>query len=72
MSWLEFVYDYCLAILGVDVLLDFLDVWHHLYVAAVDVDFDVVLFHSLFLDYSEWRAIGESIIAIQILLKSAS
>ena len=41
----EFVYYYGLSILGVDVLLDFLDVWHHLYVAAVDVDFDVVLAH---------------------------
>ena len=44
VSWLEFVYDYCLNILSMDVLLHLLDVWHHLDVASVDVYLDVVLF----------------------------
>ena len=44
VSWLEFVYDYCLTILSMDVLLHLLDVWHHLDVASVDVYLDVVLF----------------------------
>ena len=44
-SYFEFVYYCRFTILGVDILLYFLDVWHHLYVAAVDVDFDVVLAH---------------------------
>ena len=47
VSWREFVYDYCLAILvGVDMLFDFRNVGHHLDVAAIDVDFDVVLAHG--------------------------
>ena len=40
VSWLEFVYDYCLTILSMDVLLHLLDVWRHLYVASVDVYLD--------------------------------
>ena len=44
VSWLELVYDYCLTILGMDVLLHLSYVWHHLYVASVDVYLDVVLF----------------------------
>ena len=44
VSWLELVYDYCLAILGMDVLLHLLYVRHHLYVAAVDVYLNVVSF----------------------------
>ena len=44
VSWIELVYDYGLAILGMDVLLHLPDVWHHLYVAAVDVYLNVVLF----------------------------
>ena len=42
----KFVYDYCLAILGVDMLFDFRNVGHHLDVTAIDVDFDVVLAHG--------------------------
>ena len=44
VSWLELVYDYGLAILGMDVLLHLLNIWHHLDVASVDVYLDVVLF----------------------------
>ena len=44
VSWLELVYDYGLAILGMDVLLHLLDVWHHLDVASVDVHLNFVLF----------------------------
>ena len=44
VSWLEFVDDYGLTVLDMDVLLHLLDVWHHLYVAAVDVYLNVVLF----------------------------
>ena len=44
VSWLELVYDYSLAILGMDMLLHLPDVWHHLDVASVDVYLDVVLF----------------------------
>ena len=44
VSWLELVYDYGLAILGMDMLLNLPDVWHHLDVASVDVYLDVVLF----------------------------
>lgn len=44
VSWLELVYDYGLAILGMDVLLHLTYVWHHLDVASVDVYLDVVLF----------------------------
>ena len=44
VSWLELVYDYSIAILGMDVLLYLLDVWHHLNVASVDVYLNVVLF----------------------------
>ena len=44
VSWLELVYDYGLAILGMDVLLHLLNIWHHLDVASVDVYLNVVLF----------------------------
>ena len=44
VSWLELVYDYGLAILGMDVLLYLPDIWHHLDVAAVDIYLDIVLF----------------------------
>ena len=44
VSWLELVYDYSLAILGMDMLLHLHDVWHHLDVASVDVYLNVVLF----------------------------
>ena len=44
-SYFEFVYYCCLSILGMDMLLYLLNVGQHLYVAAVDVDFDVVLAH---------------------------
>ena len=44
VSWLELVYDYSLAILGMDVLLHLPYVWHHLDVASVDVYLDIVLF----------------------------
>ena len=44
VSWLELVYDYSLAILGMDMLLHLPDVWHHLDVSSVDVYLDVVLF----------------------------
>lgn len=43
-SWLEFVYDYCLAILGMNMLLHLPYVGHHLDVAAVDVYLNVVSF----------------------------
>ena len=46
VSWIELVYDYSIAILGMDMLLHLTDVGHHLYVAAVDVNLDVVLAHS--------------------------
>ena len=39
----KFVYDYCIAILGVDMLFNFLYVRHHLDVAAEDVYLNVVL-----------------------------
>ena len=44
VSWLELVYDYSLAILGMDVLLHLPYVWHHLDVAAVDIYLNVVSF----------------------------
>ena len=44
VSWIELVYDYSLAILGMDMLLHIPDVLHHLDVASVDVYLDVVLF----------------------------
>ena len=44
VSWIELVYDYSIAILGMDVLLHLSYVWHHLDVASVDVYLDVVLF----------------------------
>ena len=44
VSWIELVYDYSIAILGMDVLLHLPDVWHHLDVASVDVYLHVVLF----------------------------
>ena len=45
-SYLEFVYYCCLAILSVDILLYFLDIGQHLHVAAIDIDFNVVLCHT--------------------------
>ena len=44
VSWLELVYYYGLAILGMDVLLNLHYVWHHLDVASVDVYLNIVLF----------------------------
>ena len=44
VSWLELVYDYGLAILGMDVLLHLLYVRHHLYVAAVDIYLNFISF----------------------------
>ena len=44
VSWIELVYDYSIAILGMDMLLHLPDVWHHLDVASVDVYLNVVLF----------------------------
>ena len=44
VSWLELVYYYSIAILGMDMLLHLPYVWHHLDVASVYIYLDVVLF----------------------------
>ena len=58
VSWLEFVYDYSLAILGMDVLLHLPYVWHHLDVASVDVYLDVVLFLLAHILDISWTYLG--------------